>query len=51
MLATNEWLLVKGCENVYAVGDCASIAQRKIMVCEATTVLTQIMHLAMVLVN
>lgn len=33
-LATNEWLQVKGCENVYAVGDCASIAQRKIMVCE-----------------
>lgn len=31
-LATNEWLQVKGCENVYAVGDCASIAQRKIMV-------------------
>ncbi|KAL1203152.1 External alternative NAD(P)H-ubiquinone oxidoreductase B1 [Cardamine amara subsp. amara] len=30
-LATNEWLLVKGCENVFAVGDCASIAQRKIM--------------------
>lgn len=30
-LATNEWLQVKGCENVYAVGDCASIAQRKIM--------------------
>lgn len=35
-LATNEWLQVKGCENVYAVGDCASIAQRKIMVCEPT---------------
>lgn len=33
-LATNEWLQVTGCENVYAVGDCASIAQRKIMVCE-----------------
>ncbi|CAN8326232.1 unnamed protein product [Cochlearia groenlandica] len=31
-LATNEWLQVNGCENVYAVGDCASIAQRKIMV-------------------
>ncbi|EOA18582.1 hypothetical protein CARUB_v10007154mg [Capsella rubella] len=30
-LATNEWLQVKGCENVYAVGDCASIAQRKIL--------------------
>uniref|UniRef100_A0A1J3ESL1 NADH:ubiquinone reductase (non-electrogenic) n=1 Tax=Noccaea caerulescens TaxID=107243 RepID=A0A1J3ESL1_NOCCA len=30
-LATNEWLQVKGCENVYAVGDCASIAQRRIM--------------------
>lgn len=33
-LATNEWLRVKGCENVYALGDCATIDQRKIMVCE-----------------
>ncbi|XP_031249267.1 external alternative NAD(P)H-ubiquinone oxidoreductase B1, mitochondrial-like isoform X1 [Pistacia vera] len=30
-LATNEWLQVKGCENVYALGDCATINQRKIM--------------------
>ncbi|KAJ0053738.1 hypothetical protein Pint_02165 [Pistacia integerrima] len=30
-LATNEWLQVKGCENVYALGDCATIDQRKIM--------------------
>ncbi|CAB79624.1 putative NADH dehydrogenase [Arabidopsis thaliana] len=30
-VATNEWLQVTGCENVYAVGDCASIAQRKIL--------------------
>ncbi|XP_044466224.1 external alternative NAD(P)H-ubiquinone oxidoreductase B1, mitochondrial-like [Mangifera indica] len=30
-LATNEWLRVKGCENVYALGDCATIDQRKIM--------------------
>lgn len=34
VLATDEWLRVKGCENVYAIGDCASITQRKIMVCE-----------------
>ncbi|KAJ4729894.1 External alternative NAD(P)H-ubiquinone oxidoreductase [Melia azedarach] len=31
VLATNEWLRVKGCENVYALGDCATIDQRKIM--------------------
>ncbi|XP_010035669.2 external alternative NAD(P)H-ubiquinone oxidoreductase B1, mitochondrial [Eucalyptus grandis] len=30
-LATNEWLRVKGTENVYALGDCATIDQRKIM--------------------
>lgn len=34
ILATDEWLRVKGCENVYAIGDCATIDQRKIMVCE-----------------
>lgn len=31
VLATNEWLRVKECENVYALGDCATIDQRKIM--------------------
>ncbi|KAI4334024.1 hypothetical protein L6164_018764 [Bauhinia variegata] len=31
ILATDEWLRVKGCEAVYAIGDCASINQRKIM--------------------
>lgn len=31
VLATNEWLKVKGCENVYALGDCATIDQRKVM--------------------
>ncbi|XP_027191800.1 external alternative NAD(P)H-ubiquinone oxidoreductase B1, mitochondrial isoform X2 [Cicer arietinum] len=30
VLATNEWLRVEGCENVYAIGDCSSINQRKI---------------------
>uniref|UniRef100_A0A164ZI20 NADH:ubiquinone reductase (non-electrogenic) n=1 Tax=Daucus carota subsp. sativus TaxID=79200 RepID=A0A164ZI20_DAUCS len=30
-LATDEWLRVKGCEDVYALGDCATIDQRKIM--------------------
>ncbi|KAI7740966.1 hypothetical protein M8C21_006877 [Ambrosia artemisiifolia] len=30
VLATDEWLRVKGCENVYAIGDCATIDQRKI---------------------
>ncbi|KAK7263615.1 hypothetical protein RJT34_31208 [Clitoria ternatea] len=31
VLATDEWLRVKGCENVYAIGDCSTINQRKIM--------------------
>lgn len=31
VLATDEWLRVKGCEAVYAVGDCSTIVQRKIM--------------------
>ncbi|XP_030930151.1 external alternative NAD(P)H-ubiquinone oxidoreductase B1, mitochondrial-like [Quercus lobata] len=31
VLETNEWLRVKGCENVYAIGDCATIDQRKVM--------------------
>ncbi|XP_020964460.1 external alternative NAD(P)H-ubiquinone oxidoreductase B1, mitochondrial isoform X1 [Arachis ipaensis] len=31
VLATNEWLRVKGCESVYAIGDCSSIDQQKIM--------------------
>jgi len=30
-LATDEWLRVKGCDNVYALGDCATINQRKII--------------------
>lgn len=33
VLTTDEWLRVKGSENVYALGDCATIDQRKIMVC------------------
>ncbi|XP_060202302.1 external alternative NAD(P)H-ubiquinone oxidoreductase B1, mitochondrial-like [Lycium barbarum] len=31
ILATDEWLRVKGCSNVYALGDCASVDQRKVM--------------------
>ncbi|KAH1145926.1 hypothetical protein GYH30_041564 [Glycine max] len=30
-LATDEWLRVEGCSNVYALGDCATINQRKVM--------------------
>ncbi|CAL5183361.1 unnamed protein product [Lathyrus oleraceus] len=30
-LATDEWLRVEGCKNVYALGDCATINQRKVM--------------------
>lgn len=33
MLATDEWLRVEGCEDIYALGDCATIDQRKVMVC------------------
>ncbi|GAB4826861.1 External alternative NAD(P)H-ubiquinone oxidoreductase B2, mitochondrial [Ancistrocladus abbreviatus] len=31
VLATDEWLRVEGCNNVYALGDCATINQRKVM--------------------
>lgn len=31
VLATDEWLRVKGCDYVFALGDCASVDQRKIM--------------------
>ena len=31
MLATDEWLRVEGQDNVYALGDCATINQRKVM--------------------
>lgn len=31
-MATDEWLRVEGCDNVYALGDCATINQRKVMV-------------------
>ncbi|XP_059437842.1 external alternative NAD(P)H-ubiquinone oxidoreductase B2, mitochondrial-like [Corylus avellana] len=31
VLATDEWLRVEGCDNVYALGDCATINQRKVM--------------------
>ncbi|XP_010906377.1 external alternative NAD(P)H-ubiquinone oxidoreductase B2, mitochondrial isoform X2 [Elaeis guineensis] len=30
-LATNEWLRIHECDGVYALGDCATISQRKIM--------------------
>ncbi|KMT02111.1 hypothetical protein BVRB_9g207550 [Beta vulgaris subsp. vulgaris] len=31
VLATDEWLRVKGCDDVFAIGDCASVDQRKII--------------------
>ncbi|KAL3645425.1 External alternative NAD(P)H-ubiquinone oxidoreductase B4, mitochondrial [Castilleja foliolosa] len=31
VLATDEWLRVEGCNNIYALGDCATINQRKVM--------------------
>ncbi|KAG7553016.1 FAD/NAD(P)-binding domain [Arabidopsis thaliana x Arabidopsis arenosa] len=30
-LATDEWLRVEGTDNIYALGDCATINQRKVM--------------------
>ncbi|XP_042390792.1 external alternative NAD(P)H-ubiquinone oxidoreductase B2, mitochondrial-like [Zingiber officinale] len=30
-VATDEWLRVRGCDGVYAVGDCATMSQRKVM--------------------
>ncbi|WVZ95123.1 hypothetical protein U9M48_040924 [Paspalum notatum var. saurae] len=31
VLATDEWLRVRECDGVYAIGDCATINQRKVM--------------------
>ncbi|GAB2216363.1 hypothetical protein Droror1_Dr00024135 [Drosera rotundifolia] len=31
VLETDEWLCVKGCNDVFAIGDCATIYQRKVM--------------------
>ncbi|XP_078447688.1 external alternative NAD(P)H-ubiquinone oxidoreductase B2, mitochondrial-like [Wolffia australiana] len=31
VLATDEWLRVRECDGVYALGDCASISQRRVM--------------------
>ncbi|XP_043697746.1 external alternative NAD(P)H-ubiquinone oxidoreductase B2, mitochondrial-like [Telopea speciosissima] len=31
VLATDEWLRVEGCKSTYALGDCATINQRKVM--------------------
>ncbi|URD91387.1 Pyridine nucleotide-disulfide oxidoreductase [Musa troglodytarum] len=30
-LATDEWLRVRECDGVYAIGDCATMSQRKVM--------------------
>lgn len=38
VLATDEWLRVKGCDDVFAIGDCASVDQRKIIVCDSSLV-------------
>lgn len=51
VLATDEWLRVKGCENVYAIGDCATIDQRKIMVSEAFKCLILLFRTAVVLLH
>ncbi|XP_057455747.1 external alternative NAD(P)H-ubiquinone oxidoreductase B3, mitochondrial-like [Lotus japonicus] len=30
-IVTDEWLRVEGCDNIYALGDCATINQRRVM--------------------
>ncbi|GAY34340.1 hypothetical protein CUMW_010960 [Citrus unshiu] len=30
-LATDEWLRVEGCDSIYALGDCATVNQRRVM--------------------
>lgn len=32
VLATDEWLRVEGSDSIYALGDCATINQRRVMV-------------------
>lgn len=32
ILATDEWLRVEGCKDIYALGDCATVNQRSVMV-------------------
>ncbi|MCO5592705.1 hypothetical protein L7F22_046708 [Adiantum nelumboides] len=39
VLVTDEWLRVKGCSNIYALGDCATIEQRKLLVCFSLPIL------------
>lgn len=51
VLETDEWLRVKGCENVYAIGDCATIDQRKVMVSEAFNCLILLFRTAVVLLH
>lgn len=34
-IVTDEWLRVEGCDNIYALGDCATINQRRVMVCDS----------------
>jgi len=39
VLATDEWLRVRECDGVYAIGDCATINQRRVMVCNGSSLL------------
>ena len=35
VLATDEWLRVKGTTDIFALGDCATVDQRRLFVCDA----------------
>lgn len=39
VLATDEWLRVRDSDGVYAIGDCATINQRRVMVCNGNFLL------------
>lgn len=44
VLATDEWLRVLGCSDVYALGDCATISQRRVMVRMIFLFLISLLH-------
>lgn len=50
VLATDEWLRVEGCDNVYALGDCATINQRKVMVPVLFYFSTIYLHIAPIII-
>jgi hypothetical protein len=49
VLATDEWLRVLECDGVYAIGDCATINQRRVMVCNGSPLLVVFVNIKNVL--